>query len=449
MEKIRIYRALYFIPIALLIIGGLFLYAVYHWVFELMPAAGYAILGALIFFSIVFALFNRHLLSQLRAKQKPRRRVTFPLHTLAILCLIAMSFMGFINILTFSSIHYNTGPVLTWNTYQDPRSEITVMWRTQSPSESIVYYGTSPTELDKNITGTSDLEWHVVALTGLLANTTYHYRVSSQSSIFSFKTAPITEENFTFLVFSDPRQNDGQFTYNFRPNIAEHMASSMQKQGISPAFTIACGDITGESINTVTWKSWFDDLSSSGLGSNAPVQVAIGNHERHGNFDGKIFSEYYPYTYHPYYYYSYNYSSVHVTVLDSWNETTGWWGNMDAAQLAWFEQDLNRSQDMTYKIVALHTDIIQLDGTVNPTWQPIVDLCDKYEVDAVFFGHEHKFRTYKIDTMPTNYYLVGVAGNMEHYQSGFAQVDVSSASMKVGMQWDNGTYQLLSTILPN
>jgi cytolysin (calcineurin-like family phosphatase) len=218
----------------------------------------------------------------------------------------------------------------------------------------------------------------------------------------------------------------------------------MKTQGISPAFTISCGDITGEAHNTVTWKSWFDDLYNSRLGSESPVQVAIGNHERHQNADGKVFSEYYPYLYRPYYYYSYNYSSVHVTILDPWNETTGWWGNIDSNQLAWLEQDLIRSQNMPYKIIALHPTPI-FHGELNINLLPVVELCNKYNVDAVFFGHEHSFEYSTLNQ--TNYYLIGIGGNLEAVQSGFAQVDVTSQDMHIGMRWDNGTYQFLTKII--
>jgi hypothetical protein len=444
MDKLKLYRAFFAIPILLVLSGVLFLVLVSHWVFELMLSAGIAISAAIVVFAAFFVHKNRLIMKNLVKQEKSRGRDIIPHHSVALLSIIAIFVLSFYSGLTIASFHYDTGPVLTWNTYQDPATGITVLWRTKAPISSVVYYSTDAANLNLKAELDKKVEMHMVELNGLIPNTKYYYRVGGQpeTAVYSFTTAPIGDSDFTFLIFSDPRQNSGQFSLPFLVNMPQAMAKTMEAQGITQAFTICCGDITGEAQNTVTWKSWFDDLTKSGIGSKAAVQVAIGNHERHGNNDGKIFGEYYPYEYRPYYYYSFNYSSVHVTVLDPWNEESGW-GKIDDAQIAWLDQDLNNSAGMKYKIVALHPPPVS-GSTPRDDLKAAVELFDKYGVDAVFFGHDHDFAISKINS--TNYFLIGVGGNLGEVPTGFVQADVTSAQLNLVMHWSNGTVQKLVTI---
>jgi len=343
--------------------------------------------------------------------------------------------------------HYNVGPVLTWSTYQDPASEITVMWRTSNQEASIVYYGEDAMNLSESAKVTGTAEWHRVPLTGLKPDTKYYYRVQglAENHIHSFITAPLVEKNFTFLVFSDPRQNTSPLNIVLTQNIPKIMMQTMSRQGTRSAFTIMCGDITTFATTEESWKSWFNDISESGLGSDAALQVSIGNHEREYNHTGEIFASKYPYIGHPEFYYAYNYSSVHVQVLDPWNFTLGsYWDAFSPTQLAWIEQDLKNAQEMKYKIIALHPPIVYNNAPLK-LYEPLIKLCDDYGVDAVFFGHVHDFATNKINN--THYFLIGVGGNSFIGPTGFVQVDVTSEKMHINMNWINGTSQFLARIL--
>ncbi len=99
------------------------------------------------------------------------------------------------------------------------------------------------------------------------------------------------------------------------------MVKVMEQQGITPAFTICTGDTVSNALDEPLWESWFDDVTSrTGLASNAPLQIAIGNHERHEDCNGDTFADRYPFQYKPHFYYSFNYSSTHFLMVDPWNE---------------------------------------------------------------------------------------------------------------------------------
>jgi hypothetical protein len=362
---------------------------------------------------------------------------------LTVISLCAIIYGATMSYYPLASKHYNTGPILTWGSNQDPATEIYVMWRTNKPGASIVYYGTAENNLNLQATVQENTEWHRVSLTGLLANTQYYYRVEGQKKIYNFFTSPPANASFTFLLFSDVRQNSGLSATITQPDVPQFMMDTMESQGLRQAFTLVCGDITRHALDNETWKSWFDDLTSSGLATGAVVQDTPGNHERGQNKTGEIFGSLYPYINRPNYYNSFNYSSVHILTLDPFNYTTGSWGNFSSEQLLWAEKDLQNAVSMPYRIITMHPPPIE-NNVVVETYRPLVELCDKYGVDAVFFGHVHDFAYSFLNH--TYYFLIGVGGNTAYKPCGFTQVDITPKQMTISMQWMNGTTQLLAKI---
>lgn len=83
-------------------------------------------------------------------------------------CLI--SSIGFTQIIT-------RGPYL-----QSPtETTITIMWRTNVPSNSTVWFGQNQQQLVQTATGNSNTTEHTVLISGLTPNTKYYYAVGSQS----------------------------------------------------------------------------------------------------------------------------------------------------------------------------------------------------------------------------------------------------------------------------
>ena len=355
-----------------------------------------------------------------------------------------------------AAVSYETNPVIFWATSQDPQTEITIAWKSKVGGVSQVWYGTESTNLNLNETDENVLtpEWHNIALTGLQPNTRYYYSVvdpginSENAKIFSFTTAPSIIVPFSFLVTADVRQNSGYFGGFFQPNVPKAMEDYATSIDLTPAFTMVCGDTVAEATNERMWKSWFDDISTtSNLGCNAPLQITIGNHERYDEYTGDIFEDRYGYENRPNFYYSYNYSNLHVQCLDPWSYDNDAWESFSATQLDWIENDLQAASSMDYKVVFLHPPPVK-SGEVQSDYQDLVNLCTLYDVDAVFFGHVHRFEHTEIDGV--NYFMVGVGGNDSGAAQppGFAQVNVDATSMSIEMHWLNGTEQALVTI-PN
>ena len=116
-------------------------------------------------------------------------------------------------------------------------------------------------------------------------------------------------------------------------------------------------------------------------------------------------------------YYSYNYSNVHMVALDNFqNETftrlqgkrTG--SYFTDAQLEWLEEDLSRNSEM-WKFVYFHVPMYSMGdyGSNTDIINQLEPIFDKYQVDAVFYGHDHHFESFLVNN--TYNFVVGGGGS--------------------------------------
>ena len=119
-------------------------------------------------------------------------------------------------------------------------------------------------------------------------------------------------------------------------------------------------------------------------------------------------------------------------MLDPYNYTTGWGSGIDAEQLAWARADLESASDKEFLVMTLHPPLIT-EGEINPQMVNIIQLCDDFNVDVVFFGHDHNFDYAEVNG--THYILAGIGGNNggNAQPSGYFQVDVSDVSMVISV----------------
>lgn len=447
------------IPLLIFITLPLFLIAYKGYLYERGIRWEGIILPAIAIFIAVIIIYSvKVMISKLKEKGKIKRiwPATFSL------CLI-ISFFGlsiFIWEINFyySAAHYDTGPVLTWGSNQDPSTEITVMWRTVEPEESSVTYSTDK-EFSKSsqntVTNSESVEWHQIVISDLNPDTKYYYRIDDfDKTIYSFTTAPVSDSSFNFFIVSDLRQNSGDLGCLFGPNVPKYMADKATADGDFPEFTIATGDIVSEGTRYPTWKSWFDDISlSSRLATFAPLVDAVGNHERHDDPEGDIFAKYYPLDHrtNKQFYYSFNYSQIHFTMLDPWKidgEESWWDEELVDEQYNWAKNDLQNAMTKTFRIICLHPPPIRNNnGDIEILLPRVLDLADNYNVSLVFYGHKHSYDYTVING--THFLLNGVGGNLDSGDSGYSEVKVIENKLTLMQHWLNGTSHNLADITPN
>ncbi len=353
-----------------------------------------------------------------------------------IIAVSAGSVLGYFASSNVPNWYYDAGPYLTWSNGQDPATSITVSWHSAMSTGASVKYGTSPSNLNVIASKYELTQFHHVPITGLQPNTTYYYQVdASPFGMKQFTTAPRGNASFSFVVWSDPRENNGYETALTRPVLPPLMLQQSIAAGAPPAFSICCGDITSRGQDFGTWRLWLQDITTNDFAANASQVLATGNHEKDDDIGQVNLHKFYPYTNTTF---SFDYGQLHVVILDIYTRASNadpWWTGVPAHLLDWMRQDFQAS-GATFKILALHPTPINSDGTaVNNTFSgdigaDLFQLASDCGLDAIFSGHDHRY-THAYHA-PTHMFILGIGGNDNNEFSdhaGYCRVDINSTTM--------------------
>lgn len=259
---------------------------------------------------------------------------------------------------------------------------------------------------------------HRVALTNLLPNTEYYYRVGSASlgyfsEVFTFKTAPDKNEAFEVLLISDPQ--------GFTNSVYEHIGEMLSKvNGVFDKgydFVIGTGDMVDNSRNVTQFDYYLNTLSE--YWTNTSQVVAAGNHDKY-YFEMKdtyrksgndvVVDEYNYLLSHFNFdmpeqdsrtgaYYAFDYSGVHFTILNT-NDYVD--NKMSQAQIDWLENDL-KSTTKKHKIVCMHKSLYSAgshsyDKEIVGMRSQLGPIFEENGVHIVFSGHDHTYNeTFYLD----------------------------------------------------
>ncbi len=266
---------------------------------------------------------------------------------------------------------------------------------------------------------------HRVQLTGLEPGTTYSVLIKSDdhaSEPFTFRTAPVTREAFTFIAGADTQSETEE-----RKQMTAHAAT------LDPEFVLLSGDIVMRGMSELEWDNWFDewhDLMVTDEGRRVPIIPALGNHDVRGwimgdfETDAAFFANRFNLP-EPQNYYAIEYGDGFLIItLDSghtsaFNENLEWFPNTgyyeggphrvhpshDGQQRNWLEQTLKNHQDSKWKMVHYHINAFATSPhywekprygrrIMHEFWIP---LFEQFEVDIVHEAHGHRLkRTYPV-----------------------------------------------------
>lgn len=353
-----------------------------------------------------------------------------------------------------------------------------ISWHTQgATATSTVNYGTASGVYTESATGSGSSYYetynHHTVLGQLSPNTKYYYKVGDDaagwSSELSFVSAPTSDSlrgNFSFFVFGDLGEVNGQATETYiktnkdSVNLIWHAGDESYADDSFLHFGCAL-----KFCYESAFDKYMDDIQE--WASSKPYMVSPGNHEADCHdpaclMDSERREKLSNFTAYNHRFrmpspetggvqnmwYSFNYGNVHFISMDTETDYTnapletryilpcGGFGN----QMAWLEQDLiaanaNRAQ-RPWILVDGHRPMYSGD-TINAELQAAVEeMFYKYGVDVYFTGHEHSYaRNYPVykgvpETTYTNpaattHLLIGGAGNDEMRD---AQVSTSVAA---------------------
>ncbi|MFT3699654.1 MAG: metallophosphoesterase [Kofleriaceae bacterium] len=216
-----------------------------------------------------------------------------------------------------------------------------------------------------------------------------------------FATAPPNGKDvpFSFVVYGDSRNGVEQHR-----RVIERVAQEV------PDFVLGTGDMVDEGFRQDQWQQFFD-IEGRLLRDNVYFP-ALGNHDRQGR--GRTADTYRAYFSVPENggdterYYAFTYASARFLVLDS-----NAYSFALTDQTAWIERELIAArQDPTVKhvfVVMHHPPFsISLHGgniDLRDRWTP---LFEKYQVSAVFSGHDHVYE--RADHDGIRYFVSGGGG---------------------------------------
>lgn len=223
---------------------------------------------------------------------------------------------------------------------------------------------------------------HRATLTGLTAETRYHYRVRSGDAVsapYAFRTAPRRETPFSVAWWGDSQVG---------PAVLQQLIPIMLAQGVD--WLGVAGDLVTSGASLSDWQNyWFGALEFQNIAQTHPALFARGNH------DGE----------HPYCYaysalpgngawYAFDYGNARFIFLDTEAPTSG-----SPEQYAWLVNELRRpgTQNAAFRVVCFHrlpyANLWNGGGYTGEPWvrSDWVPLFQQYNVDVVINGHAHNY----------------------------------------------------------
>lgn len=242
-----------------------------------------------------------------------------------------------------------------------------------------------------------------VTLDGLAPSSRYRYRVEAGGGRWDgeLTTAPEVGADvpFSFIVLGDTRSGADSHR-----RVVERVAQEV------PDFVLGTGDMVDEGFRQDQWQQFFD-IEQRMMRDNV-FFPAIGNHDRQGR--GRTAD-----TYRAWFsvpdngadterYYAFSYAAARFLVLDS-NE----YSFALTDQTAWLERELIAARQdprMRHVFVVMHHPpfSISLHGgnrDLRERWTP---LFEKYQVTAVFSGHDHVYERAEHEGL--HYFVTGGGG---------------------------------------
>ena len=290
-------------------------------------------------------------------------------------------------------VRFRKGPYLQNVT----STSVTLMWETERAQPAVVEVsvpGRQPIKVPAD-------EVQEVVVDDLEPGRRYRYAVAMGGRRVEgeFATAPKAGAPFSFIVFGDSRDSSGG-----HQRVVDRIRDEV------PDFLLGTGDMVNEGEDEQDWQAFFD--TERELLRENVLYPSLGNHDRQGrgrtadNFR-KFFAlpENSP---DPERYYAFTYASGRFLILDSNAHSFAL-----TDQTEWIERQLQAARldpQIRHVFVTMHHPpySVSLHGgqeELREAWTP---LFEKYQVAAVFSGHDHVYSRAEQDGV--RYFVSGGGG---------------------------------------
>jgi len=304
------------------------------------------------------------------------------------------------------------GPYLQMGT----DSSMTIKWRTETATNSVVNYGLSPGALGSTVSQAALTTEHEVVVSGLSPDTRYYYDIGSTGEVLAggdavsyFETSPTVGEQHETRVWvigdSGTANNNARNVYTaYQSNTGAAYTDLWLMLGDN-----AYNNGTDEEYQSAVFETY------AALLRQTPVWPAVGNHEGVKS-DTPLQQQDWPY-YKIFSlptagesggvpsgtesYYSFDYANQHYIVLDSFT-TTAPFGAEGEAMISWLEADL-QATTAQWIIAFWHHPPYSKGSHDSDIEQELIDIrehalpvLESYGVDLVLSGHSHSYERSKL-----------------------------------------------------
>lgn len=285
---------------------------------------------------------------------------------------------------------------------------VTVRWRTNAASDSVVRYGKTAGTLDRTATVSGSRTDHSVTIKGLTPGTKYYYSVGKSSRAleggdaqYYFKTHPPigSPKPFKIWVVGDsghPASNNGYSEkmyeglrryYGGEVGVWLMLGDNAYEDGTDTQYQRAVFEVFPRHLrNTILWST------RGNHERNSSVYYGIFDHPKNGEAGGVASGTEA--------YYSFDYGSVHFVCLDSQGSDR----SASGAQARWLRRDLEDT-DQQWIIAFFHHPPYTKGTHDSDTSSQLIEMRENFNpileengVDLVLGGHSHGYeRSYLID----------------------------------------------------
>lgn len=263
--------------------------------------------------------------------------------------------------------------------------EVTIAWESREADAGTVSWGATAAYGNLASDSVSDTV-HFVTLTGLAADTTYHYAVSADgwtTGDHSFTTLPSASADvLTLALYGDSRTQPGV-----------HLAIAEQIAAAAPDLVMHSGDLVDEPEDPACWgRQVFDPMAP--FLSSTPVFLVPGNHETEFSYPSSPYWDYFPAP-GATSWWSTVAGPVRLIFLDSNDPDYADGDPTDSAQWAWLEAELAAAME-PWVVVTQHHPVYSsgwhaTDVSVQGFEAWLGPLLESYGVTAFVAGHDHRY----------------------------------------------------------
>lgn len=316
---------------------------------------------------------------------------------------------------------------------EDPKTSMGINFELMEDQKGFVEYwvkGTSEltrieAERKQTDVGGETLYHYEATMAPLTPDTTYEYQVfgedeQKKSAVYRFETEGADSEESTFMLLTDPQ---GSIVFDYL-TYANNVLQIMDYVDSDIDFSLFTGDMVNDNSSRTQWNLFLK--YSSVFSTRIPMAATTGNHETGSMFDAQIRSiEFQGYLNFPengplYQLfdelsgdqrttdfdqgktYSFDYGFAHYVAINSeiFNGDSGIGGALDEENMAifteWLESDLAAHEDQ-WIIVYFHRGSYSLTYDSYNVRTRLVPILEKYGVDLVLSGHDHRYSRTVID----------------------------------------------------